>query len=181
MASYEPTRKPGIAEVAFAVPDDMHGHGIATLLLEHLVSIARDRGVQAFTAETLAENTAMLTVFADAGLPVQRQTGGRRGGADLPAPGRGGRPQPGAATSTPWPSGRAGRTWRACGICSRPASVAVVGASRRRGTMGREILRNIVTGGFSGEVYPVNPRAARWRACRAWRRSPTCRSTWTWR
>ena len=41
-----------------------------------------------------------------------------------------------------------------------PASVAVVGASRRRGTVGREILRNIVTGGFSGMVYPVNPRAA---------------------
>jgi acyl-CoA synthetase (NDP forming) len=37
--------------------------------------------------------------------------------------------------------------------------VAVIGASRRRGTVGREILRNIVTGGFSGEVYPVNPRA----------------------
>ncbi len=41
-----------------------------------------------------------------------------------------------------------------------PASVAVVGASRRRGTIGREILHNIVTGGFSGQVYPVNPRAA---------------------
>ena len=38
--------------------------------------------------------------------------------------------------------------------------MAVVGASRRRGTVGREILRNIVTGGFSGTVYPVNPRAA---------------------
>jgi acyl-CoA synthetase (NDP forming) len=38
--------------------------------------------------------------------------------------------------------------------------VAVVGAGRRRGTVGREILRNIVTGGFSGDVYAVNPRAA---------------------
>src|SRR5262249_20177437 len=41
----------------------------------------------------------------------------------------------------------------------QPASVAVVGASRRRGTIGREILHNIVTGGFAGAVYPVNPRA----------------------
>src|SRR5262249_11295026 len=56
--------KPGVAEVAFAVPDEMHGRGIATLLLEHLVSIARQHGVHAFTGETLAENTAMLTVFA---------------------------------------------------------------------------------------------------------------------
>ncbi len=73
VASYEPTGKPDVAEVSFAVPDDMHGKGIATLLLEHLVSVARERGVRAFTAETLAENTAMLRVFADAGLPVQRQ------------------------------------------------------------------------------------------------------------
>ena len=73
VASYEPTGKPDVAEVSFAVPDDMHGKGIATLLLEHLVSIARERGLRAFTAETLAENTAMLRVFADAGLPVQRR------------------------------------------------------------------------------------------------------------
>ena len=48
------------AEVAFAVADRMHRHGIATLLLEHLVSIARQHQIRAFTAETLAENSAML-------------------------------------------------------------------------------------------------------------------------
>jgi acyl-CoA synthetase (NDP forming) len=42
-----------------------------------------------------------------------------------------------------------------------PASVAVVGAGRRAGTVGRAILRNIVTGGFGGRVYAVNPRARR--------------------
>ena len=35
--AYEPAGKPGVAEVSSAVPDDMHGHGIASLLLEHLV------------------------------------------------------------------------------------------------------------------------------------------------
>src|SRR5271166_5385536 len=40
VASYEPTGTPGTAEIAFAVPDHLHGRGIATLLLEHLVSIA---------------------------------------------------------------------------------------------------------------------------------------------
>ena len=71
VASYEPSG-PGPAEVAFAVPDDMHGRGIATLLLEHLVSIGRERGLHSFTAEALAENQSMLAVFADAGLPVHR-------------------------------------------------------------------------------------------------------------
>ncbi len=45
----------------------------ATLLLEHLVSFARSHGVTCFTAETLAENTAMLRVFADAGLSATHQ------------------------------------------------------------------------------------------------------------
>ena len=41
-----------------------------------------------------------------------------------------------------------------------PASVAVIGASRRPGSAGRAILRNIITGGFSGPVYAVNPGVA---------------------
>ena len=44
VGAYELTAKPGVAEVAFAVPDDMHGRGIASLLLEHLVWQARQRG-----------------------------------------------------------------------------------------------------------------------------------------
>jgi len=158
VASYESTEKPGVAEVAFAVPDDMHGKGIATLLLEHLVSVARDRGVRAFTAEALAENRAMLTVFADAGLPVRRQLSDGVVELTFPIPaGDADRSLDSYLDSV------AARESRADVASLRyllhPASVAVVGASRRRGTVGREILRNIVTGGFSGEVYPVNPRA----------------------
>ena len=43
VASYVPRRdQPGQAEVAFAVADHMHHRGIATLLLEHLVSLRRE-------------------------------------------------------------------------------------------------------------------------------------------
>ena len=76
VGAYELSGKPGVAEVAFAVPDDMHGRGIASVLLEHLVWQARQRGLKAFTAETLAENSAMLRVFADAGLPAKRRIAG---------------------------------------------------------------------------------------------------------
>src|SRR6478672_1207945 len=41
-----------------------------------------------------------------------------------------------------------------------PRSIAVIGASRRVGSMGHQILHNLVTYGFSGAVYPVNPSAA---------------------
>jgi acetyl coenzyme A synthetase (ADP forming)-like protein len=41
----------------------------------------------------------------------------------------------------------------------RPRSVAVIGASRARGTIGAEIFHNLIAHGFQGPVYPVNPRA----------------------
>ena len=41
----------------------------------------------------------------------------------------------------------------------RPQSIAVIGASRERGGVGREILGNLVQYEFKGAVYPVNPRA----------------------
>ena len=42
----------------------------------------------------------------------------------------------------------------------RPRSIAVVGASRTPGTVGYEIIDNLLTDGFSGAIYPVNPNAA---------------------
>ncbi len=38
-----------------------------------------------------------------------------------------------------------------------PRSIAVVGASRDPNKIGHILLRNIVSGGFKGKVYPVNP------------------------
>lgn len=41
----------------------------------------------------------------------------------------------------------------------RPRSIAVVGASRRTGSIGNTVLRHLVQAGFTGPVYPVNPHA----------------------
>src|SRR2546428_5931052 len=41
----------------------------------------------------------------------------------------------------------------------RPRSVAVIGASRRRDSIGGAILHNLIEQGFQGPVYPVNPNA----------------------
>jgi acyl-CoA synthetase (NDP forming) len=40
----------------------------------------------------------------------------------------------------------------------RPRSVAVVGASERTGSVGDQTIRQLTSGGFAGEVFPVNPR-----------------------
>ena len=158
VGAYELSGKPGVAEVAFAVPDDVHGRGIASLLLEHLVWQARQRGLAAFTAETLAENSAMLRVFADAGLPAKRRIAGETVELTFPLPGGDDEYRLGRYLEAV-----AGRESRADVASLRPLlqprSVAVVGASRRRATVGRAILHNIVTGGFIGPVYAVNPRA----------------------
>ena len=158
VGAYELTGKPGVAEVAFAVPDDMHGRGIASLLLEHLVWQARQRGLATFTAETLAENSAMLRVFADAGLPAKRRIAGDTVELTFPLPGG-----DDASRLGSYLEAVASRESRADVASLRPLlqprSVVVVGASRRHGSMGRAILHNIVTGGFTGPVYAVNPGA----------------------
>jgi len=55
--------EPGNAEVAFVVVDRYQGQGVGATLLRHLALIARDAGINQFTAEVLADNIAMLTVF----------------------------------------------------------------------------------------------------------------------
>ena len=123
-ASYEPTSTAGVAEVAFAVADGMHGRGVATLLLEHLVSLARIRHLTAFTAETLAENSAMLRVFADAGLGAVRHWAD--GVVELTHPhSPAGRAEPGQLVP------RNGGGARAAGRRRQPGAPAAPGVCRR--------------------------------------------------
>ena len=142
-----------------AVADDTHHRGVGTLLLEHLVSLADGRGFRAFTAETLTENAPMLKVFADAGLPVQRALSDGVYNFTFPLPAM----ESDAALGT-YRDAVAERE-RSADVASlrhllAPASVAVIGASQRPGSVGRSILQNIVTGAFSGAVYAVNPGVA---------------------
>jgi acyl-CoA synthetase (NDP forming)/RimJ/RimL family protein N-acetyltransferase len=156
VASYEPTERPGVAEVAFAVSDEMHGRGIATLLLEHLVSLARQRHLTAFAAETLPENMAMLRVFADAGLQVKRKFADGVIELTMPLPGQDVHQLDSYLDAV---AGRASRADLASlRALLRPASIAIVGASHQRGSVGRELLHNIVAAGFGGTIHVVNPR-----------------------
>ena len=50
----------------------------------------------------------------------------------------------------------------------RPRSIAVVGASRQLGSIGHEIVSNLLQYGFTGPVYPVNPRAGSVRSIKAY-------------
>jgi acyl-CoA synthetase (NDP forming)/L-amino acid N-acyltransferase YncA len=160
VASYE-VAKGGpakTAEVAFAVADTMHHRGIATLLLEHLVSLARARQIDTFTAETLQENIDMLRVFSDAGLPATSKRGDGVVTITIPLP-----PDDTGKQLEEYLDTVAQRE-RSANVASlrpvfAPRSVAVIGASRRTGTVGRSVLDNIKSAGYAGQLYAVNPNA----------------------
>lgn len=59
---------------------------------------------------------------------------------------------------------------RSLDVLFRPRTVAVIGASRRRGSIAGEVFRNLLTCGFPGPVHPVNPAA---RAVQSVRAFPT--------
>ena len=149
------------AEVAFTVEDAFQGHGVGTLLLERLVPVARANGIRAFEAEVLADNRRMLGVFADVGFTPHK---------DMDA----GSVHVGFAIDPSETFVRAMETREASAVTSslvplfRPNAVAVVGAGRQAGTIGHEILRNLVTHGFDGPVYPVNPNASHVASVRAY-------------
>jgi GNAT superfamily N-acetyltransferase len=64
------------AETAFVILDDWQGHGLGTMLLQHLIQIARENGIAGFTADVLAENRGMRHVFHKSGLEIQSQLNG---------------------------------------------------------------------------------------------------------
>jgi GNAT superfamily N-acetyltransferase len=55
--------EPGRAEMAFVVIDAWQGHGVGSILMRHLVKLARDTGLRQLTAEVLPDNAPMLNVF----------------------------------------------------------------------------------------------------------------------
>ena len=151
---YRDARRPERAEVAFTVDDAVQGQGLGTRLLERLAEIARARGLTEFIADVHPDNRRMLEVFRDCGFAIEQRVeqGVVRVGIALEA--------------TPVFEERAAlRSERAAAASMRrllePRSVAVVGASRRRGKIGAEILHNLVAQRFRGPIYPVNPTARR--------------------
>jgi acyl-CoA synthetase (NDP forming) len=41
----------------------------------------------------------------------------------------------------------------------RPDSVAVIGASSEDGKIGNSVMKNLINGGYKGQIYPINPKA----------------------
>ncbi|MDT0449533.1 bifunctional acetate--CoA ligase family protein/GNAT family N-acetyltransferase [Streptomyces hesseae] len=145
-----PRGRPTAAEVALAVADEWHHRGVGTLLLEHLVDLARAEGIQELTADALSENMRVIRVFADLGLPVRRRFEGPEVHVRVAL-------APDEHYLTVLDT--RGRTADVASLrpLLRPRSVAVVGAGHRPASVGRAILRNLRANGFTGPVHVVNP------------------------
>ena len=64
-------------DMAFLVDEDFQGRGVATFMLNYLIKIAKERGVEMLTADVLPQNEKMLKVFDKAFIkPVKRVESG---------------------------------------------------------------------------------------------------------
>ncbi|MER5936517.1 GNAT family N-acetyltransferase [Streptomyces sp. NPDC001928] len=137
------------AEVAFLVQDAHQGRGVASALLEHIGAVARERDIRRFAAEVLPANNKMIKVFTDAGYTQKRsfEDGVVRLEFDLEPTDR--------SLAVQY-----AREQRAEAHSVRrllvPGSVAVIGAGRTPGGVGRGVLGNIRDAGFTGRLYAVN-------------------------
>jgi acetyl coenzyme A synthetase (ADP forming)-like protein len=143
---------PDRAEVAMEIADDMQGKGLGTILLGQLAEAAHQLGVTVLDAEVLAENHQMVRVFRDCGFPVK--THSLPGVLLIEFP----------TSLSPEALDHFERREQVAATAAmraffEPHSVAVIGASRRRGTVSGELFHNLLAAGFNGPVYPVNPRA----------------------
>ena len=150
VAGYEPVNAT-TADFAVLVEDTEQHEGIGTLLIEHLASMARHRGIRRFVADVLAQNTAALRMIRRLGFEVTAdlEYGTAHLSFDL-------------EPRSPVVAAIDDRD-RIADVASlrpllAPGSVAVIGASARPRAVGHEVLRHILDGGFAGSVYAVNPK-----------------------
>jgi acyl-CoA synthetase (NDP forming)/GNAT superfamily N-acetyltransferase len=149
------------AEVAFLVDDAHQGRGLGTTLLEHLAVAAREAGITRFVADTLADNRRMLRMFHEAGFDDHRTFADGVVRVVFPI------------TSTEASRSLSHHREREAAARSvrrllAPRSIALVGASRKTGSLGRELLAQLLSGDFNGPVFPVNPSAGHVGSVRAY-------------
>jgi GNAT superfamily N-acetyltransferase len=76
VARYEGRPGDRSAELAVVVDDALQHQGVGRLMLERLVDVAREAGIESLVADVLAGNAAMLALLRTLGLPRRTETDG---------------------------------------------------------------------------------------------------------
>jgi GNAT superfamily N-acetyltransferase len=150
--------RPGTAEVALTVADALQGKGLGTILLGHLAAAAAAAGISVFEAEVMPENHRMLAVFRDSGFPISVSSWYGVIKVEFPT------------SLTEEARERFERREQLSAIAAirrffEPRSIAVIGASRHRGTIGGEVFHNLLALGSPARSI----RSARIQWCSRWR------------
>jgi len=145
--------EPTSAEIAFTVADAFQGMGIGTLLVFRISAYARALGIERFRAFLLADNHAMMRVFRNAGFPLTRDIDEGVYTVDIPTE---------ESEAVLAAEGKAEQISTAASLLPLfyPQSIAVIGASRNKRSIGGRLFNNIINADFMGPVYPVNPKTA---------------------
>jgi acetate---CoA ligase (ADP-forming) len=144
--------EPRKAELALAVADAYQGRGLGTILLGQLAEAAAAASLDVLEAMVLPENHRMLQMLRESGFPVQTRSEPGEVHAELP--------------TKISPEGvrhfedreRLSAVAAATHLLA-PRSVAVIGASRKAGSIGAAVVHNLVANGYRGTLYAVNPAA----------------------
>lgn len=138
------------AEVAFTVRDDFQGLGLGSVLLEHLTSAARERGIRRFVADVLPANQRMIGTFTEAGFRVHQQFEDGVIELDFDI-------APNADEAAVMQAREHAFEARSIESLLNPSKVVVFGVSRRPESIGQLVVRNLLECGFTGSLYAVHP------------------------
>src|SRR5579859_3976051 len=153
---------PRKAELALAIADAYQGRGLGTILLGQLAEAATLAGIEVLEAIVKPENHRMLDMLRESGFPLVARSEPGEVRAEMPT------------LLTPDGLRQCEDRERLAAVAAvkhllAPRSVAVIGASRQRGTIGAELFHNILNNHFTGPLYPVNPSADEIEGVRAYK------------
>src|SRR5262249_27276477 len=120
------------------------------ILLGHLAAHAAAQGITTFSAEVMTENHRMLTMFRGSGFPISVRSWFGSMQVLFPT-------ELGDEARERFERREQISAVAAMKRFFEPRSIAVLGASRRRGTIGGEVFHNLLASGFPGPVHPVSP------------------------
>lgn len=140
---------PGKADAAVLVADAYQRKGLGTILLGQLTQAAIIAGISVLEAHVAPENAPMLHVLHELGFPTVLKS--EPGIIHVTFP----------ASLLPEALARFEQSEAMAAIAAmerffQPRGIAVIGASRNRGSISGELFRNLLEAGFQGPVYPVN-------------------------
>ena len=149
--------------------------GLGTLLVRGLAEAARHSGIRRLAGDVPRSDAAMLGLLEELGLEYEEQVTAASVHASFAV-------QETDAYLDAVLAGQRAAARAAVEPFLRPASIALVGASGEPASIGGLLLANLLASGFTGAVYPVNPRYQVIQGVTAYPDLAACpgRRTWPW-